>query len=227
VNEEGDGFLARWSRRKARVREGQELPPEQPPTAPAPAPVAVPAPVQAEPVEAQLMPTNVSTSPEQTDEPPPAPTLADVAQLTRASDYRRFVAPDVEASVRNAALKKLFASDPQFNVMDGLDTYIDDYGKPDPIPESMLRQMVQARVLGLFDDEEKAASEQRQTVAPAAGADPDGAATTLPSPSADLPSRPEAEPSNDDHAAVRLQPDDAAGPSGPADGAGPHAGRER
>ena len=30
-------------------------------------------------------------------------------------------------------MKKLF-SDPHFNVMDGLDTYIDDYGKPDPIP---------------------------------------------------------------------------------------------
>jgi hypothetical protein len=33
--------------------------------------------------------------------------------------------------VRNAALKKLF-TDPHFNVMDGLDVYIDDYGKPDP-----------------------------------------------------------------------------------------------
>ena len=32
--------------------------------------------------------------------------------------------------------------------MDGLDTYIDDYGKPDPIPLSMLRQMNQAAVLG-------------------------------------------------------------------------------
>ena len=30
-------------------------------------------------------------------------------------------------------MKKLF-SDPHFNVMDGLDTYIDDYGKPDPLP---------------------------------------------------------------------------------------------
>ena len=44
----------------------------------------------------------------------------------------------------NAALKKLF-SDPHFNVMDGLDTYIDDYGKPDPIPPSMLRAHSQNR----------------------------------------------------------------------------------
>ena len=54
-------------------------------------------------------------------------------------------------------MKKLF-SDPHFNVMDGLDTYIDDYGKPDPIPLSMLRRMNQAAVLGLFDDEVDAAA---------------------------------------------------------------------
>jgi hypothetical protein len=40
-------------------------------------------------------------------------------------------------------MKKLF-SDPHFNVMDGLDSYIADYGKPDPIPLSMLRLMNQS-----------------------------------------------------------------------------------
>ena len=56
--------------------------------------------------------------------------------------------------------------------MDGLDIYIDDYGKPDPIPLSMLRRMNQAAVLGLFDDEVDAAAKAR-----AAGqASPDGAA---------------------------------------------------
>ena len=39
--------------------------------------------------------------------------------------------------VRRAALKKLF-SDPRFNVMDGLDVYIDDYSKTEPIPPEML-----------------------------------------------------------------------------------------
>ncbi len=62
------------------------------------------------------------------------------------------MAPGVDAQVKNAAMKKLFA-DPHFNVMDGLDTYIDDYGRADPIPKAMLRQMVQARMLGLLDDE--------------------------------------------------------------------------
>ena len=58
-------------------------------------------------------------------------------------------------------MKKLFA-DPHFNVMDGLDTYIDDYGKPDPIPLAMLRQMNQSKFLRLFDDdEEEERSEER------------------------------------------------------------------
>jgi hypothetical protein len=54
----------------------------------------------------------------------------------------------VQTDVKNAALKKLF-SDPHFNVMDGLDVYIDDYNKPDPLPSGMLLKMVQANALGL------------------------------------------------------------------------------
>ena len=78
-----------------------------------------------------------------------------VAQLTRESDYTRFVAADVDPGVRNAAMKKLF-SDPHFNVMDGLDIYIDDYTISDPIPEAMLATLTQARGL-LFDAPEEAA----------------------------------------------------------------------
>ena len=39
--------------------------------------------------------------------------------------------------------------------MDGLDIYIDDYSKPDPIPESMLRNMVSAQFLKLFEADDK------------------------------------------------------------------------
>ena len=38
--------------------------------------------------------------------------------------------------------KTLF-QDPHYNVMDGLDTYIDDYSKPDPLPEGWLEKMNQ------------------------------------------------------------------------------------
>ena len=52
--------------------------------------------------------------------------------------------PKVGEDVRRAALKKLF-SDPHFNVMDGLDVYIDDYSKTEPIPAAMLAGLRQAQ----------------------------------------------------------------------------------
>ena len=83
----------------------------------------------------------------------PLPTLADAQALTPQSDFKPFMARGVAAEVKNAAMKKLFA-DPHYNVMDRLDTYIDDYSLPDPIPEAMLRQMVSAKFLNLFDEDE-------------------------------------------------------------------------
>lgn len=94
--------------------------------------------------------------------------MDDVAQLTHDSDFSRFVAGNVDPGVKHAAMKKLFR-DPRFNVMDRLDVYIDDYGQPDPLPAGMLRQMVQSRMLGLFDDApaaEAAAADTADAAAP-------------------------------------------------------------
>ena len=74
----------------------------------------------------------------------PPPELPPVEQLTPASDFRDFMHPKVDEGLRRAALKKLF-SDPHFNVMDGLDVYIDDYSKSDPLPAAMLAQLKQAQ----------------------------------------------------------------------------------
>lgn len=144
---EADGFLARWSQRKTLARQEGEaaLPPEPVRTPAMPAPVQVPDPVP--------VPQDESAPTEQQAAAEPPPTLADVARLTPASDFSRFVAQGVEPEVKNAALKTLF-SDPHFNVMDGLDTYIDDYSKPDPLPASMLKKMAQARFLGLFTEDD-------------------------------------------------------------------------
>jgi hypothetical protein len=148
-----DNFLSRWSRRKVAVKQGAAVAPQA-----SALPDALPTSVRAEPVLRQAQDdrstapaTGPSTSSGRTEVPPP--TLDDVAQLTKESDYTRFIAPDVEPGVKNAAMKKLFASDPHFNVMDGLDTYIDDYNKFEPLTKSMLRQLVSARALGLIDDE--------------------------------------------------------------------------
>jgi hypothetical protein len=74
--------------------------------------------------------------------PPPALPPLDV--LTYDSDLRGFFHPKVDEVLKRSALKKLFA-DPYFNVMDGLDVYIDDYSKPDPLPAAMLAQLRQAK----------------------------------------------------------------------------------
>lgn len=73
-----------------------------------------------------------------------SPELPPVEELGMDSDFRGFFHPKVSENLRRTALKKLF-SDPHFNVMDGLDTYIDDYSKPDPLPAAMLAQLKQAQ----------------------------------------------------------------------------------
>ena len=145
----GDGsgtFFGRWSQRKVQARTG---------SLPVDAPVTPAAPVTGLPESPAGQPLAATAAAPQPETPakPPAPTLDDVAQLTADSDYSAFAARTVDPNVRNAALRKLFAGDPHFNVMDGLDVYIDDYSVGEPIPKSMLRQMVQARSLGLLDDE--------------------------------------------------------------------------
>ena len=121
--------------------------------------------------------------------PPPAvtpatqdkpPELPPVDALSMDSDFRGFLHPKVDESLRRAALKKLF-HEPHFNVMDGLDIYIDDYSVSDPIPEAMLKTMKQAQdiiVAGNERREEAARQEEaeRQRLAAAAGAEGDSAA---------------------------------------------------
>jgi hypothetical protein len=132
--------------------------PAEPATWPSTAPsrLADAAAVQAAPVLVRSPAASgaARTADGQPAEPPAAPpTLADVEALAAdAPDFSRFVSRGVSPDVHRAALKKLFA-DPHFNVMDGLDIYIDDYGKPDPLPAGMLRQLTQGRSLGLFPDE--------------------------------------------------------------------------
>lgn len=161
ADEEPRGFLGRWARRKTDVLQGKPLDEPAPPAKAAvtPVPAAVPAAAAVAPDGAPARPA--------TD--PAAPvakplSLDDVSLLTKDSDFKPFMATHVGPEVRNAAMKKLFA-DPHFNVMDGLDIYIDDYSKSDPIPESMLRQMTSAKFLKLFDDEEEESSSGDQASA--------------------------------------------------------------
>ena len=145
-----DNFFSRWSRRKVQAKTGEPLPADPP----APAPMAERAPSAAVAATAQPSPSaepavNEPAPPAAPAEPPP--TLDDALRLTPKDDFSRFVARDVSPEVRNAAVKKLFA-DPHFNVMDGLDIYIDDYSKPSPLSKAQMAKMVGAQFLKLVDD---------------------------------------------------------------------------
>ncbi|MEO7938256.1 MAG: DUF3306 domain-containing protein [Burkholderiaceae bacterium] len=156
-----DGFLGRWSQRKQAVRQGKPVAGVVDEVAPAAASVVLAAQPAGVPSDTRLPPgageRNADPlAPDALAPQAPPPTMQDVSALNAESDFKPFIARAVAPEVRNAAMKKLFA-DPHFNVMDGLDTYIDDYSIPDPLPASMLRKMASAQFLKLFDDEEKPA----------------------------------------------------------------------
>ena len=127
-----EDFLSRWSRLK---RSGTAANPAAPPAAP-PAARAVPG-------------RAAAASPTPASPPPPLPP---VESLEPGADIAQFMRAEVEEVLRRQALKKLF-QDPRFNVMDGLDVYIDDYSKPDPLPEGWLEKMNQSIFAGHRDAE--------------------------------------------------------------------------
>jgi len=172
---EEDGFFSRWSRRKTQAKTGEPLP-EPTPVVPLPA-AAVPLPALA---------PEVAPATEAAPQQPPLPTLDDVAALTPESDFKPFVARAVDPQVRNAAMKTLF-SDPHFNVMDGLDIYIDDYSKPDPLPLELARKLTSAQFMKVFD-----APEEAPQTAPQGSEPPDDTPTEQASPPADPPTEPTA-----------------------------------
>jgi hypothetical protein len=162
-----DDFLSRWSRRKIEARKPQVAVPEK----------------------GGVQPTQEAVAPVVTEaQPAPAP-LPPVESLTPESDFSPFMKADVDPSLRRAALKTLF-QDPRHNIMDGLDVYIDDYSKPDPLPEGWLEQLNVTAYLGdkhpapaeAAEDPAKVAekgaeTEAEQDVAAASPAQPEGAST--------------------------------------------------
>ena len=88
--------------------------------------------------------------------------LPPVESLGFDSDFTGFLDAKVDEKLKQAALKKLFHS-PQFNVMDGLDVYIDDYNTFEPISCEMLSELNHAQDLLFRQDHE------RRAVVPASG----------------------------------------------------------
>ena len=147
-----EGFFQRWSRLKTEPAEPavQASPgPGSPALTPAAPPGLAP---QAAPQLAPALPSagaapHTVRGDQQLDgdgAPPRRLGMEDVAQLHRGSDYSAFVARGVDKAVQRSALKKLFA-DPHFNSGDGLDLYMGDYNKPDPIPAAMMSALRHSR----------------------------------------------------------------------------------
>ena len=184
-DEQSAGFsLRRWSRRKQEAARD----------APNARPVPPAAPVDARPVPPAVPPAPAPATATATADDgaaaPPAGALPPVETLTFDSDFTAFLRPKVDEALKRNALRTLFR-DPRFNVMDGLDVYIDDYSIPDPISAEMVRGLVQSR--HIFDppqtrinaagyvedvpaDERVIAAEQKGAEAPAAIAATDGSA---------------------------------------------------
>jgi Protein of unknown function (DUF3306) len=157
------GFFRRWARLKSGgdsgavpdpvrardyLRAGDGAPNTRAPAAPVPEPLA-----GFEPL------AETAQHPPVAPAPPPAqgraPTLDDAALLGPDSDFSAFVSQGVDKAVQRLAMKKLFA-DPHFNVMDGLDVYIEDFTKADPIPAVMAASLQHARsVFARFLDDDQ------------------------------------------------------------------------
>jgi hypothetical protein len=142
---DGDGnFLRRWSQRKlAAARQAGAADPSAPP-APAPPVTSIATSgasvAESRAVAAPLAATAATPAREE------APALPPVDSLTFDSDFTGFLSPKVDEAMKRQALRKLFA-DPRFNVMDGLDVYIDDYSKFEPIPEDLIGKLAHARYI--------------------------------------------------------------------------------
>jgi hypothetical protein len=156
--------LRRWSQRKLAASRGDDLPRADAGVNEARTPEA--AAVVSSPVTATSPPANGLTVEPRTapgasrrvDPSPPArvgetdgmPALAvplpPLESLTIDSDFSPFMQPGVDEAVKRSALRKLLRH-PQFNVMDGLDVYIDDYSIPSPLEPALVRTMMQSRYI--------------------------------------------------------------------------------
>lgn len=253
-----EGFLSRWSRRKTQGARGEAPaaeplahPPASPPSPAQPGRadasatrIAADSPVASSPRSAAGTVADAGDRPPAAPTPPP-PTIEEARALTPEADFTRFVNRDVDPQVRNTALKTLFR-DPRFNVMDGLDIYIDDYSIPDPLQPGVLARMAQSAALGLLRDTpprptgagaaagravQAGATDTDQAATDAAadaGTDTATEAAADPAPHSDPAAAASAVPAPDhENPDLRLQPLDAAGHPGDREGAAGHPGRQR
>jgi hypothetical protein len=152
-----EGLFSRWAKRKHDVAAANEKDVAPMPVSVSANAAAATANVTANATASPAAPAAPATPATSGTASSKAQPLPSIESLTPESDFAPFMAKDVAPDMRNQAMKKLFTN-PHYNVMDGLDIYIDDYGKPDPLPEGWLQLMNQSKTLRLFETIEEEAA---------------------------------------------------------------------
>ena len=135
--DEQEGFLERWSRRKTLARKG-EVPPEPAADADEESQEAAEAGLETPPLTERVSP---GPSDEEAQVPAETePELPPLESLDENSDYSVFMGRGVPADRKQEALRKLFHS-PKFNIRDGLDDYDLDFSKPEPLGDIITAEM--------------------------------------------------------------------------------------
>jgi hypothetical protein len=124
--------------------------------------------------------------------PSALPELPPIEGLNLESDFSAFLRAEVDEKLRRLALKKLF-HDPHFNIMDGLDVYIDDYSVSEPIPAAMVQQLLQAQAILTEEPANKAGEEVVASASPSGDAvsEPPAPESPVESPRPDEPTAPD------------------------------------
>ncbi|BET26006.1 uncharacterized protein DUF3306 [Limnobacter thiooxidans] len=132
-----DNFLSRWSRRKIEVRAQEK---EGLPVAEVAEPSLAQLPAQ-QPADNFVNSPSALAAPVDSAAPElPLPTELDLAAVEQGGDIKAFLVDKVAPELKNKAFKALF-SRPEFNLMDGLDIYIDDYNKFTPLSQEDIGKM--------------------------------------------------------------------------------------
>lgn len=135
----GEGFLGRWSRRKRAVQLDEQEPlttriEGQDAELPVPVDESASSEIDGRPVVADTAP-DANNTPALTDADMPA-----IESLGDEDDYSGFMSTGVSEGLRNKALRRLFSS-AQFNVLDGLNDYDDDFTNFEPLGDIITSDM--------------------------------------------------------------------------------------
>ena len=160
-------FLQRWSRRKAAATENV---------------VETETAAEKEPLASAVVP---EPSPKTDTDMPPVETIDE------STDMRDFFSPEVSEQLRRVALRKLFHL-PQFNIVDGLDDYDEDFTTFEALGEIVTADMRHQMEL----EQEQLASSEAEEVAEE-GLDESDVLTPADEPREDAAQGPHADPADE------------------------------